>query len=126
LAVIGLVLTANLIARWPDPDKIAGFFIVMLMATTVLGVILGLFFHQRSWCYLCPVGFLSGAIGGRKHPLKIVSALCNDCQLCSRACPMQINPSGYKRQGSEVMINNDCLKCNLCVLICPKKALTRK
>lgn len=126
LAIIGLILVANLVVRWPDPYKIGRFFIIMLTATTGLGVILGLFFHQRTWCYFCPVGFLSGAIGGRTHPLKIASGLCNDCQLCSRACPMQINPSSYRKQGTEAVLHNDCLRCNLCVLICPKKALTRK
>ena len=125
LVLLLLILTSNLISGWPDPQKIGRFFIAMLTVTSVFGVIFGLLLHQRSWCYLCPVGTLTGSIGGRRYPLKIISRLCNECQLCNQACPMQIKPAQFKKEGAELVKNNDCLKCNLCVLVCPHRALTR-
>lgn len=119
------VMTINLILRWPDPYKIGHFFVMLLTITTVLGVVLALFFHQRCWCYLCPIGTLINLIGGRKYPLKLDSKLCFDCKNCSKACPVQISPYKYKKKGVEIVKEADCLKCGLCIAICPKNALSR-
>lgn len=119
------VMTINLVLRWPDFYKIGYFFLMLLTITTAIGVLLALFFHQRSWCYICPIGTLINLIGGRKYPLKLDSKLCIDCKNCSKVCPVQIEPYKYKKQDIEIVKVADCLKCNLCVSICPKDALNR-
>lgn len=119
------VMTLNLVLRWPDPYKIGHFFVMLLTVTTAIGIVLALFFHQRCWCYICPIGTLINLTGGRKHPLKLDSKLCVDCKNCSKVCPVQIEPFKYKKQDIEIVKEADCLKCNLCVAICPKKALNR-
>jgi len=120
-----LVLASNLITHWPNPYKIGKFFVIMLNVTTFLGVIFALFFHQRTWCYLCPIGTASSWIGVRRYPLKITSRLCTECGLCNKVCPIQIAASDFKKLDLEIVKDKDCLKCNLCVSVCPKKALTR-
>ena len=124
-ALLMLILTSNLISRWPDPILIGKFFVIILSITTMLGIILALIFHQRIWCYLCPIGTIVNWIGGRRNPLKIDSRLCTECQLCFQVCPMQISPLKSKKETRKKVKNNDCLKCNLCVLVCPRKALSR-
>ncbi len=125
LIILMSVMTINLILRWPDPDKIGRFFVMLLTVTTVLGVGLAVFFHQRCWCYLCPIGTLINLTGGNKYHLKLNSKLCIDCKNCSKACPVQIAPYKYKKQDVEIVKEADCLKCNLCIAICPKNALSR-
>ena len=125
LILLMSVMTINLILRWPDPYKIGHFFVMLLTITTILGVVLALFFHQRCWCYICPIGTLINLTGGRKYPLKLDSKLCINCKNCFKACPVQISPYKYKKQDIEIVKEADCLKCNLCIAICPKNALSR-
>jgi Pyruvate/2-oxoacid:ferredoxin oxidoreductase delta subunit len=46
---------------------------------------------------------------------------CVDCKICSRNCPINIDVHSYKEEGK--VLNEDCLKCNVCVEKCPRKAL---
>lgn len=123
LSFLMLMMVVQIIKRWPDPYKIGMFFVVLLTVTTVLGVILAFIFHQRTWCYLCPIGSMANWIGGGRSPLKIDSKLCTECKLCYKVCPIQVAPLGFKRSGLETVKDGDCLKCGLCVLSCPKRAL---
>jgi len=118
-----LVMAIQIIVRWPNPYKIGMFFVVMLTVTTLLGIILGLFFHQRSWCCFCPIGTIANLVGGNRHPLKIDSQSCTECKLCQGVCPIQIAPYRFKKTGVQIVKDGDCLKCKLCVLACPKGAL---
>lgn len=119
------VMAINLVMRWFDPEKIGKFFVILLTFTTCLGIILALIFHQRSWCAFCPIGSMINWLGSKKLPLKIDSKLCIACQACDKACPIQIHPSKYKKEGLQTVKDNDCLKCGLCILACPQKALSR-
>jgi ferredoxin len=114
----------NLALRWPSIDRIGMFFVFMLTVTTVLGIILALIFHQRSWCYACPIGTLSNWVGRGKEELGIDSKLCTECGLCYKVCPMQIEPYKFKKEKVESVADGDCLKCGLCVAACPVKALS--
>lgn len=119
------VMTFNIIRRWPDINRIGMFFMVLITITTILGIILALIFHPRTWCSFCPIGTMVNLVGRNKYPLKINSALCVECRLCYKNCPIQIKPYIFKGKGTQVVRDGDCLKCNLCVMICPKKALRR-
>ena len=123
LSILLLVMTFNLAKRWPDPDKIGLFFVILITITTILGIVLAIVFHQRSWCLICPIGTIVNLIGRNKYPLKVNSDLCVECKLCAKVCPIQIKPYLYKREGIQIVKGDDCLKCGLCVAVCPKKAL---
>ncbi len=118
-----LMMILQIIKRWPDPDKIGMFFVILLTVTTVIGIILALVFHHRTWCCFCPIGSMANWVGREKYPLKIDSKLCTECNLCYKICPIQIAPLEFKRSGLETVKDWDCLKCGLCVLCCSEGAL---
>lgn len=116
------MLTIQIIRFWPDPWAIGGFFIILLTVTTVVGVILGGIFQQRTWCYLCPIGTMSSWVGRSRRPLLLTAEKCVHCNLCSKNCPMQLTPKMAKLSAS-LPNRGDCLKCGLCVDSCPTAAL---
>lgn len=117
-------LTFQIVQRWPDVFSIGKFFVILLTVTTAAGVILAVLFHQRTWCYLCPIGTMQNWVGAQKYPLFIDSGACTECSLCSRICPVQLKPVEFKGDGTQVVRNGDCLKCGTCVAACPKGALS--
>ncbi len=124
LSFLMLMMTIQIIKRWPSPYKIGMFFVILLTVTTIIGVILALISHHRAWCCFCPIGSMANWAGRKKHPLKINPSPCTECKLCYKICPIQIAPYTFKNKGMELVKDNDCLKCKLCVSACPKKALS--
>jgi polyferredoxin len=123
MAILMTVLTVQIIRLWPDPWAIGGFFVIMLSVTTGLGLILGIIYQQRNWCYICPIGTMSNWVGKNRQPLLLENAKCIDCNLCAKKCPMQLSPVSLKEP--EGMANRgDCLKCSICVDNCPTAALS--
>jgi polyferredoxin len=123
MAILMTVLTVQIIRLWPDPWAIGGFFVIMLSVTTGLGLILGIIFQQRNWCYICPIGTMSNWVGKNRKPLVLEEAKCLECNLCARKCPMQLSPVSLKEPAG--MANRgDCLKCSICVDNCPTAALS--
>jgi len=117
------LLTFQIIRLWPDPWAIGGAFILLLTITTALGVVLGVIYQQRTWCYICPIGTMSNWVGKNRRPLTLAEERCLECHLCAKNCPMQLTPAALKEQ--EAMPHQgDCLKCRLCVASCPTAALT--
>ena len=93
-----------------DPLSIIGF---ILLGVTVAGS----FVYDRFFCkYLCPAGALY-AIIGKISPTKVVrdKSVCINCNLCSQACPMNINVAEIEQVNSA-----ECINCNECVAVCPK------
>jgi ferredoxin-type protein NapH len=92
----------------------------------------GSFFIKRVWCRFCPTGS-SLAIVHRFRGFKWAPVLyidkdeekCNDCGVCTGACPMQVNELSEQKGGK---INNSmCILCVSCVESCPyPKALNLK
>jgi len=121
LAFLMGMLTFQIITRWPDPVSIGRFFVMLLTVTTAVGLLLAFAYRERTWCYVCPIGTLSKWVGGSKRPVKIEASACVNCKLCTKACPVEIRPSEYRKEGA--VLDPDCLKCNTCVSTCPKKAL---
>lgn len=100
-----------------------GFILIRLVVTTsILGIILGLLIHQRTWCTICPMGSLAALLGKGKEPLSISNA-CVSCKACTKNCPMQIEINEYKDESK--ISNPDCLKCLRCVEKCPKNAIDK-
>lgn len=123
LSFLMVMMTIQIIKRWPDPNKIGMFFVILLTITTILGIILALIFHQRTWCCFCPIGSMANWIGRSKFPLRLDSGLCTECKLCYKVCPIQIPPFKFKKDSVEIVKDGDCLKCRLCIAACPQKAL---
>jgi len=124
LILMTSVMAVNLALWWPDPYKIGRFFVILMSIATSVGIILGLFFHQRASCLICPVGSLIKWTSRSARTLKIDSEQCVECKLCFKVCPVQIKPYAYKGKDIQAVRDADCLKCGLCVSICPKKALS--
>lgn len=73
---------------------------------------------KNFWCrFLCPYGALLG-ITSWFSPLKITrnAANCIDCELCTEACPSNINVHTAGRVWSD-----ECTGCLKCVAVCPVK-----
>lgn len=119
------MLTWQIIRLWPDPRAIGAFFVLLLSITTTVGIVLGMIYHQRLWCYLCPIGTMSNWVGKNRQPLRMETQSCKECNLCARQCPMQLSPLELK-QGDSMSHRGDCLKCSLCVAGCPTAALSFK
>ncbi len=83
----------------------------ILIAFLVMGA-----FIKRSWCrYACPVGALI-SLAARFSPTRITrdEALCVNCNICSRTCPMNIDVAHVKH-----VQELDCHTCIQCVEVCP-------
>ncbi len=120
--LLGLMIF-QIIRLWPDPRAIGGAFVLLLTITTAVGVVLGVIFQQRTWCYLCPIGTMSNWVGKNRRPLTLAAERCAECHLCAKNCPMQLTPASLKDQ-TAMDHRGDCLKCRLCVASCPTAALT--
>ncbi|MEM5768511.1 MAG: 4Fe-4S binding protein [Bacillota bacterium] len=121
--IIG-VFSVQMYYAWGDLAAMGAVFVRIILITTVVGVILGVFYHQRTWCSFCPMGTMASWLSAlhKSKPLKVTNT-CVDCKLCTSACPLQLTP--YEAKGNEKgFTHSDCLKCSRCVEKCPKKALT--
>jgi len=85
-------------------------------AALVLATLAGLSLLVKNfWCrYLCPYGALLG-LGSWFSPTRVVrdASRCNDCQACSRACPVEI-PVARRLS----VANPECTGCLSCVAAC--------
>jgi polyferredoxin len=108
---------------WGSLSAIGMVFLRLILVTTIVGLLLGVIFHQRTWCAFCPMGTMAHWISmrRRKHPL-MVEADCVGCKACAKVCPMQLQPYTAKGQ-TNGFVHSDCLKCGRCVAECPKNAL---
>lgn len=127
IAILMGVLAWQLPIALASMDKVnqAGLvFTTLLTVTTVIGIVFGIPVHHRIWCSgFCPVGTMSNWIGKGKYALEVDSK-CRECETCHSVCPVQIEKWEYKPgQGQAIVENWDCLKCRLCVEVCPSNAL---
>jgi ferredoxin-type protein NapH len=121
LAFMLSLLSVQIYWNWGDLNGIGTAMVKILTATTSVGIILGLIYHQRIWCHVCPMGTISNFISTGKYPLQILDS-CSGCNVCAKVCPMQLKPHSFKGQG--IVADNDCIKCSSCVQACPKKVLS--
>jgi ferredoxin-type protein NapH len=124
MAVLMTVLTVRISQAWPDLGGIGLAFVTVLTVTTLVGIVLGVIYHQRSWCTVCPAGTVANWISrGRKRPQLLVDdAQCTDCKHCAKVCPLELQAHSYRSEG--VMCDGDCTKCGMCVASCPRGALS--
>jgi polyferredoxin len=85
---------------------------------TIIGLMLLSVVIKNFWCrFLCPYGALLG-ITGLLSPFRItrVKESCIDCELCTKACPSNINV----HQTGQVW-SDECTSCLRCIEECPVK-----
>lgn len=118
------VFSVQMYSAWGDLSAMGAVFIRIILITTLVGIGLGLLYHQRTWCSFCPMGTMASWVSSMKKPMPLMVAdSCVNCKLCTKVCPMQLAP--YTAKGSaEGFTHSDCLKCGRCVDKCPKKALS--
>lgn len=108
---------------WGDIGAMGAVFVQIILITTIVGIILGVFYHQRTWCSFCPMGTMASWFSAKSKamPLKVENS-CVNCKLCTQVCPLQLAP--YTEKGeTQGFTYSDCLKCSKCIEKCPKKAL---
>lgn len=86
-------------------------------------VLLASIFIERFWCkYFCPLGAITAIlskIGLTK--IKRNADRCNDCGICNRECPVEINI-----KDTDFVKSAECINCSICVEKCPKQSLSYK
>jgi len=122
VALMGLMVS-RLIMSGGDPAKVGAVFVMMWTVSTVIAVAIGLYYKPRSWCNFCPMASMMGVLTPKTYLLRVASD-CKQCGLCQKVCPIQTNPGGYKDQGFVPSL--ECMRCENCVVNCPKQALTVK
>lgn len=111
---------------WGSLPAMGMIFIRIILVTTIVGIVLGMLYNQRTWCSFCPMGTLSSWVGAWKKRMPInTSDSCTNCNLCSKVCPMQLAPNSAKWDPSGFTCG-DCIKCGVCIEKCPKKSLSFK
>jgi polyferredoxin len=89
------------------------------LAFTMLLVVLALsVFVKRPFCrYACPLGAVQGLIA-KASPVAIQrdATACLGCDLCNRACPMNIPVNQRTR-----VTDSTCVACLECVVACPSR-----
>jgi len=55
---------------WGSLMSIGAVFVRMILITTLIDILLGVYFHQRTWCAFCPMGTAGGWIFSLKQRLQ--------------------------------------------------------
>ncbi len=75
--------------------------------------------RPRFWCrYLCPAGALLGLCSRFAFRKRHVSPGCTSCGRCSAQCP-----AGILKEDPALSQPSECLTCQACVSVCPRKAV---
>ncbi len=132
LVLLMSAFAVQLVLAWGSLESVGFVFVRMIIVTTLITIILGVLYSQRTWCVICPMGTMAswvtraaakGPTAKTNKKITFEKEKCVSCKLCSKACPVGIDVLSYKAIG-EVQAP-DCLKCNECVYKCPKSCLTK-
>ena len=111
--------------NWGNLYGIGMVFYRLIVITSLIGIVLSLFFNHRVWCNFCPMGTLSSLIAkarGRKSVMAVGDS-CISCNICAKSCPMGISPKDFK---GGIIESTDCISCKECALKCPKSVIEFK
>jgi polyferredoxin len=108
--------------NWGNVYGIGMVFYRIIVITSIVGIILGMIYNQRTWCSFCPMGTIAAFIAKKRKSSRVlqISSSCVSCKLCEKKCPLDIVPYNYK---GNILNHPDCIQCGQCVKACPKKAI---
>lgn len=107
-----------ILATHPELRAVIGGIFSLKMAILIMTII-GCVLVPRFFCKLmCPLGAIYGLLNPISvYRLDVDGGKCVSCGACSRACPMDVNPS-VKPNSAE------CIRCGKCITTCPEDALS--
>ncbi|MFZ7102238.1 MAG: 4Fe-4S binding protein [Peptococcaceae bacterium] len=109
---------------WGDWNEVGLVILTMVLLTTIMAAVVGIIYKPRTWCTaFCPMGTLAAVLSTSEGGI-IFGEGCVSCQLCSKACPMQINPAQFKKRGQ--VTDPRCIRCTECIAACPKQVLSHR
>ncbi|WP_181685205.1 4Fe-4S binding protein [Halorhabdus salina] len=133
------VLTVGLARQWGDPVAMVGVVARLLVVSTAIALVLGVAYHERAWCLVCPAGTfarMTNAIGRRlgidRPTVQIDPEACVECGQCEQSCRPQLDPTAAGgdalatdggTEPSASVDHGDCFRCGYCVETCPTDAL---
>ena len=122
LIIMMTMFTLGIKENWGNPYGIGMVFYRIIVVTTIIGIILSLFYNHRTWCNFCPMGTLASIVSKLRKNKSVlqVSNSCVSCKVCEKKCSMGIVPYDYK---GDVLSHPDCIQCGKCVTACPRKAI---
>ncbi len=89
-------------------------------------ILIGIYYIPRLYCRaLCPLGAIMGM--GAQYSflhLYIDKALCNECKICEKVCPMEVPILDYINDGH--IRSPLCILCLRCLEACPRGAIKVK
>jgi polyferredoxin len=119
------MFTIGMIKNWGDLYGMGLVLYRLIVVTTIIGMLLPLFYNHRTWCNFCPMGSISSLVSffrnnKNKASLLQVNKSCVSCKVCDRSCPMGITPREFK---GDALSHKDCIQCSSCAYVCPKKSI---
>ena len=120
-----VIFSSNMIKTWGNLHDMGMVVYRLIIVTTLIGIGLTLLFNHRTWCNICPMGSISALCATLRIPKNNSSFLqidssCITCKKCQKSCPMGIAACDFK---GRALTHKDCLQCNNCVYVCPKKSI---
>jgi ferredoxin-type protein NapH len=108
--------------NWGNLYGIGMVFYRIIVVTTIVGIILSLFYNHRTWCHFCPMGTIASVIARFRKSKRVlqISSACVSCKICEKKCPLGVVPYDYKEN---LLSHPDCIQCGRCVSTCPRKAI---
>lgn len=116
------MFTLGIKQNWGNLYGIGMVFYRIIVVTTIIGIVLSLFYNHRTWCSFCPMGTIAAIVSKFSTNKKVlqVSSNCVSCKICEKKCSLGIVPYAYK---GDLLSHPDCIQCGKCVSVCPKKAI---
>lgn len=122
IIVMMSMFTLGIKQNWGNLYGIGMIFYRMIVVTTIIGIVLSLFYNHRTWCHFCPMGTIASLISKMRKSKRVlnVSSSCVSCKLCEKQCALGIVPYEYK---GDILSHPDCIQCGKCVTVCPKQSI---
>lgn len=119
------VFITGMIKNWGDLYGMGFVIYRLIVVTTIIGLVLALFYNERAWCNFCPMGSFAAIVAkiknnNNKNVLLNINDACVKCKICAKTCPMGIDVHEYK---GDALTHYDCIQCGRCVNKCPKKSI---